>query len=215
MKYSERNITNFEAGHNLGRKTVLKVKKKVCGTRTETPPSAWRQRGAPGVERLHGRRKCVTRFVTPGIAYRIAPCLPCSCGCSQGANTDSGATAARPAAPAAGARAQAQRRAEAERRRDRFNRFTVFPLISLVLLAQLPFLPLLRRHQRTVLRITGLQGGDQPGLLRRLSAALPPVAARTPTGATAASCSRRGRWPPATAAATRPAAVLQPVAHAG
>ena len=48
-----------------------------------------------------------------------------------------------------------------------FNRFTVFPLISLVLLAQLPFLPLLRRHQRTVLRILGLQGGDQPGLLRQ------------------------------------------------
>jgi hypothetical protein len=27
LKYSERNITNFEADHNLGRKTVLKVKK--------------------------------------------------------------------------------------------------------------------------------------------------------------------------------------------
>jgi hypothetical protein len=29
-----------------------------------------------------------------------------------------------------------------------------------VLLAQLLFLPLLRRHQRTVLRILSLQGGD-------------------------------------------------------
>jgi hypothetical protein len=28
LKYSERNITNFEARHNLGRKTVLKVKKE-------------------------------------------------------------------------------------------------------------------------------------------------------------------------------------------
>lgn len=36
-----------------------------------------------------------------------------------------------------------------------------------MLLAQLLFLPLLRRHQRTILRILGLQGGDQPRLLRQ------------------------------------------------
>jgi hypothetical protein len=29
FKYSERNVTNFEAGHNLDRNSFLKVKKEV------------------------------------------------------------------------------------------------------------------------------------------------------------------------------------------
>ncbi|CAI2057014.1 Uncharacterised protein [Serratia entomophila] len=46
-----------------------------------------------------------------------------------------------------------------------FGRIPVFPLKNISLLAQLLFLLLLSSHQRTVLRILGLQRGDQTSLL--------------------------------------------------